>query len=31
MEPGLVPLPRWRAQADPDQVISAYGGMARKP
>jgi S-adenosyl methyltransferase len=31
VEPGLVPLPRWRAQADPDQVISAYGGMARKP
>jgi hypothetical protein len=31
VEPGLVPLPQWRAEADPAQVIAAYAGMARKP
>jgi hypothetical protein len=31
VEPGLVPLPQWRAQDSPAQVIAAYAGMARKP
>jgi S-adenosyl methyltransferase len=31
VEPGLVPLPRWRAPADPDQVIPMYAAVARKP
>jgi len=29
--PGLVPLPQWRSQADPGQVISVYGCMGCKP
>jgi len=31
VEPGLVPLPQWRASADPSQVIPMYAAMARKP
>lgn len=31
LEPGLVPLPRWRAQADPAERIPAYAGLGRKP
>ena len=31
VEPGLVPLPQWRAPADPSQVIPMYAAMARKP
>ena len=29
--PGLVPLPRWRAPADPSQRIPAYAALGRKP
>ena len=31
IEPGLVPIQQWRAPFDPEAVISAYGGVARKP
>lgn len=31
VEPGLVPLPEWRALADPRQVIPMYAAIARKP
>jgi hypothetical protein len=31
VEPGLVPLPQWRALADPGQVIPMYAAMGRKP
>jgi O-methyltransferase involved in polyketide biosynthesis len=31
VEPGLVPLPQWRALADPAQVIPMYAAMGRKP
>jgi hypothetical protein len=31
IEPGLVPLPEWRAVADPAQVIPMYAAMGRKP
>jgi hypothetical protein len=31
VEPGLVPLPEWRAQANPAHVIPCYAGIARKP
>jgi O-methyltransferase involved in polyketide biosynthesis len=31
VEPGLVPLPEWRAQPDPGHVIPCYAGMGRKP
>jgi S-adenosyl methyltransferase len=31
VEPGLVPLPQWRAPADPRQVIPMYAAMGRKP
>lgn len=31
VEPGLVPLPQWRALADPKQVIPMYAAMGRKP
>lgn len=31
VEPGLVPLPQWRALADPRQVIPMYAAMGRKP
>jgi hypothetical protein len=30
VEPGLVPLPQWHAEADPAHIIPAYAGMARK-
>jgi S-adenosyl methyltransferase len=30
VEPGLVPLPQWRALADPRQVIPMYAAMGRK-
>lgn len=30
VEPGLVPLPQWRAQPSPKQVIAVYGCMGRK-
>jgi hypothetical protein len=29
--PGLVPLPQWRAEPNPHQVIPCYAGIARKP
>jgi O-methyltransferase involved in polyketide biosynthesis len=29
--PGLVPLPQWRAEPNPTQVIPCYAGIARKP
>ena len=31
VEPGLVPLPQWRALASPSQPIPAYAAIARKP
>jgi trans-aconitate methyltransferase len=31
VDPGLVPLPQWRALFDPAQSINAYAGMGRKP
>jgi hypothetical protein len=31
VEPGLVPLPQWRGEADPAYLIPAFAGMARKP
>ncbi len=31
VEPGLVPLPEWRARADPAHMIPCYAGVARKP
>ena len=34
VEPGLVQLPKWRPAAedpDPNLVVSAYCGVARKP
>jgi S-adenosyl methyltransferase len=31
IEPGLVPLPQWRAEGSTGPVISAYAGMGRKP
>jgi O-methyltransferase involved in polyketide biosynthesis len=30
VDPGLVPLPEWRAAADPEHVIPCFAGMARK-
>lgn len=31
VEPGLVPVPEWRADPDPRHIIPAYVGVARKP
>jgi hypothetical protein len=31
VEPGLVPLPEWRALANPTYVIPCYAAVARKP
>ena len=31
VEPGLVPLPEWRAQANPAHMIPCYAGVGRKP
>jgi hypothetical protein len=31
VDPGLVPLPQWRALFNPGQLINAYAGMGRKP
>ena len=31
VDPGLVPLPEWRAQANPTYVIPCYAAVARKP
>jgi O-methyltransferase involved in polyketide biosynthesis len=31
IDPGLVPLPQWRALASPAQPIPAYAAIARKP
>jgi S-adenosyl methyltransferase len=31
VDPGLVPLPQWRAEANPAHIIPAFAGMARKP
>jgi S-adenosyl methyltransferase len=31
VEPGLVPLPQWRALTRPGEVVSVLGGMGRKP
>ena len=31
VDPGLVPLPQWRALFDPSQLINAYAGIGRKP
>jgi O-methyltransferase involved in polyketide biosynthesis len=31
VDPGLVPLAEWRAQADPKNVIPCYAGVGRKP
>jgi hypothetical protein len=31
VDPGLVPLPQWRAMANPGYPIPAYAGVARKP
>ena len=31
IDPGLVPLPQWRALADPAEQIPAYAGVGRKP
>ena len=31
VDPGLVPLPQWRALFDPAELINAYAGMGRKP
>ena len=30
VDPGLVPLPQWRALFNPGQLINAYAGMGRK-
>ena len=31
VDPGLVPVPQWRASADPAKPIPAYAGVGRKP
>jgi hypothetical protein len=31
VEPGLVPLPEWRALAHPAHAIPCYAGIGRKP
>jgi hypothetical protein len=31
VEPGLVPMPEWRAPADPAHTIPCYAGVGRKP
>jgi O-methyltransferase involved in polyketide biosynthesis len=31
VDPGLVPLPQWRALPDPRNIIPCYAGVARKP
>lgn len=31
VDPGLVPLPQWRALASPAHVIPCYAAVARKP
>jgi hypothetical protein len=31
IDPGLVPLPQWRAPASPSQLVSAYACIGRKP
>ena len=31
VEPGVVPLPQWRAIASPSHMIPAYAGIGRKP
>jgi hypothetical protein len=31
VDPGLVPLPQWRALFNPGQLINAYAGLGRKP
>jgi O-methyltransferase involved in polyketide biosynthesis len=31
VDPGLVPLPQWRALFNPQELINAYAGMGRKP
>ena len=31
VDPGLVPLPQWRALFNPAELINAYAGMGRKP
>ena len=31
VEPGLVPLPEWRALANPAHLIPCYAGIGRKP
>jgi hypothetical protein len=31
VDPGLVPLPQWRALASPSHVIPCYAAIARKP
>ena len=31
VEPGLVPMPEWRALASPAHTIPCYAGVARKP
>jgi len=31
VDPGLVPLPEWRAEANPTYVIPCYAAVARKP
>jgi S-adenosyl methyltransferase len=31
VDPGLVPVPEWRAVPDPGQVVAVCGGIGRKP
>jgi hypothetical protein len=31
VDPGLVPLPQWRAFANPAKPVPAYAGIGRKP
>jgi hypothetical protein len=31
LEPGVVPLPEWRATGHPGQRIPAYAAVGRKP
>jgi O-methyltransferase involved in polyketide biosynthesis len=31
VDPGLVPVPQWRALANPSRVIAGYAGVGRKP
>ncbi|GGW10280.1 SAM-dependent methyltransferase [Streptomyces capoamus] len=31
LEPGIVPVARWRSEDAPDGPVSLYGGVARKP